>query len=488
MTHRILLLAKSRLDGEWFGDRGGSLPIAPLVFQGLVASALFWLVRGDLDGLGHGVFALTLLLALTLLSLLGELAPLLASDPAEEWIGALPVTAREVRLSKILVCLVVTLAMSLGVLVPAMVLAPSSMAWPDRFLLMALGAVQVVCTTAFGLLLQRTFQGSRTGWLVLFQAILFVGLFVGFVAGLGHAQALSGWEQPAGWWLVLPSGWFAAPLAPGAATSALSLLGGCVLACSVVLWKAPFPAKTDSGGTSSILGNALYPLAKLARRTWVRPSERAVFDWIYAALPAEKDFALRTYPLMAIPFAFLFLGADGVRAEGQGLLAILSFAPLTYLPILLLFVPTTQTPAARAMIDSTPMTALQEREGAIKAITVRILVPLYALLMGVLVAVAGWALAWQLIPPALAFTVLMLRPLWARYVEQGPLSTPAAELGGAWRDDLTGGMFFVALVSVALALLTWKYVPGPWAGLGLGLGLFGLQALWTPTPPARQVN
>ncbi len=477
MLRRIVLLTRVRLSGEWFGEQGGSLPIAPLVFQGVVASGILWLVQGDLDVHAHGVFALTLLFALTMLSLLGELAPLLALDPAEEWVAGLPVTHREVRLSKIAVCLLVSLGMSLSVLVPAMLLAPETMDWGSRFGLLGLGWGLVIVATALALLLHALLQGRRSGGLVFLQAALFVSLFVVFVGGLGRAGELSGWTHAQGAWLALPSVWLAGPLAPDPTALATWLGLGALLLAVVILFTAPFPQKAQAVGTQSVLGTLLLPLRALARRAWVRPAERPIFDWIYAGLPAEKDFGLRTYPLMAIPFAFLFLGASGTQPDGVGLLAILAFAPLTYLPILLLFVPTTQTPAARVVVDVTPVAPEQEREGALKAVAVRILVPLYVLLAAVVVGVAGWSLCLHLIPTSAALTVIALRPLWKHYVEKPPLSTPAQDLGGVWRDDLTGGMFVMVVFSVLAALLTWRFVPGPRAGLALGAGLLAIEVL-----------
>ncbi|MEZ5974023.1 MAG: hypothetical protein R3E96_04010 [Planctomycetota bacterium] len=37
-------------------------------------------------------------------------------------------------------------------------------------------------------------------------------------------------------------------------------------------------------------------------------------------------------------------------------------------------------------------------------------------------------------------------------MDPSPFASPAQELGGAWRDDLTGGMFVMALISVVAAL------------------------------------
>ncbi|MFT5199835.1 MAG: hypothetical protein ACI87O_002509 [Planctomycetota bacterium] len=475
MTRRIWSLAKARLQGEWYGEGGGSLPIAPLLFQGMISSALIFVVRGDLDPHGHAVFAFTLLMALSLLSLLGELAPLLAQDPAEEWVAGLPVKPRDIRLSKILVCGMIVAIMSFSVSVPAALLAPGDVSWLWRLSLVGLGVVFAGCLTATGLLLHAFCQGPRSGLLVLLQAMLFVGMFVGFATALGQASRLTGWNETGGVWLFLPSTWFAAPLAPNALGPASYLLIGFVLLCAGILHWAPFPPSASAHGTRSLLGIILSPLRSLARVIWVQPKERPIFDWIFEGLPAEKDFALRTYPLMAIPLAFLFLGADPSTVQGQGLIAILCFAPLTYLPILLLFVPTTSHPEARTLLDASPLHPQDEAEGARKAVAIRIVLPLYLGLTVLISWLSGLELALQLVPPAAGFTVLLMRSLWGHYVERPPLSTPASDLGGVWRDDLTGGMFFLAIVSVGLALLTWRYVPGAMGGIVLAVVLMAIE-------------
>jgi hypothetical protein len=252
------------------------------------------------------------------------------------------------------------------------------------------------------------------------------------------------------------------------------LIAFVLLSAGILHW-APFAPRNAAQGTASLLGTLLSPLRKLAKSFWVRKRERPIFDWIFEALPAEQDFALRTYPLMAIPLAFLFLGADASTAQGQGLLAILCFAPLTYLPILLLFVPTTAHPGARTLLDAAPLHAHDEAEGARKAVAIRIVLPLYFGLFVLVAWLAGSGLALQLIPPAAGFTVLLMRVLWTRYVELPPLSTPASELGGVWRDDLTGGMFFLAILSVGLALATWRYLPGAAGGIVLAGILMGIE-------------
>ncbi len=475
MARRIWSLARARLQGEWFGEGGGSLPIAPLLFQGMISSALLFVVRGDLDPHGHAVFAFTLLMALSLLSLLGELAPLLAQDPAEEWVAGLPVQPRDIRLSKILVCALIVAIMSLSVSVPAALLAPGDVDWAWRLSLIGLGVVFAGCLTATGLVLHALCQGPRSGLLVLLQAMLFVGMFVGFATTLGQASMLSNWTETSGAWLFLPSTWFAGPLAPNALGTATYLLLGFIGLSAAILHWAPFPPSVAAHGTRSLLGTALRPLRALASAIWVRPKEQPIFDWIYEGLPAEKDFALRTYPLMAIPLAFLFLGADASSQQGQGLLAILCFAPLTYLPILLLFVPTTAHPAARTLLDSSPLNPNDEAEGARKAVAIRIVLPLYLGLTMLISWLASVELALHLVPPAAGFTVLLMRSLWRHYVERPPLSTPASDLGGVWRDDLTGGMFFLAVISVGLALLTWRYVPGATGGLILAAILFAVE-------------
>ena len=100
MWTRILALTRASLAGEWLGEAGQRIPVAPILLQTSLAGALCLLARPELGPYGYAVFALSIPFALTALPLLGELGPLLLADPAAEWVGAQPVRAIELRYPK----------------------------------------------------------------------------------------------------------------------------------------------------------------------------------------------------------------------------------------------------------------------------------------------------------------------------------------------------------------------------------------------------
>lgn len=465
MHRRILALARATLAGEWFHERGG-LPVAPLLLHGSLAAAICAVARGDLPPYAYALLALALPLALTAVPLLGELGPLLRADPAAEWVGALPVRPIELRAARVLCIAVLLGSLALASLVPAALLAPAGSTVGLRAGIVALGLVETLVMAAALLALQALLGGRAEGGLVLVQTALFAGVVVGAVLGLRWLPELARLEAPLERATLFPPVWFAAWLFPGRAPGAWLALAS-ALGAALVFAAAPFPPATPGRHARSPLSVLLRPARALATRVWVRPEERAPFDLVYDALPAERDFVIRTYPLVAIPLAFLLLGADARDPRGEGLLAILVFAPVTYLPVLLAHVPATATPAARWLVDTSPLAPAVERGGALKAVAVRFLLPLYVALAIVAGAIGGPTLALRLALPSAALALLCLRRLWDRCVGAPPLSRPVSDLGTAWNDEWTGMLFVVAGVSTAAAIATWRLVASPWTGLAI---------------------
>ena len=169
----------------------------------------------------------------------------------------------------------------------------------------------------------------------------------------------------------------------------------------------------------------------------------------------------------------MLLGAEQGTAKGEGLLALLAFMPVTYLPILLLHVPATSTPAARWILDVAPLDPEAESGGGRKAFAVRFLAPLYLALAGMIALRGTGELALRLVPVAAATGLLLLRAIWDRFVASPPLSTSAEDLGTAWDDGSSGGMLGIAIGATFAAILSWRVVTSPAAALMiLGAVLF----------------
>jgi hypothetical protein len=470
MFARVRALAGAWLAGEWFGERGQRLPLGPILLHGSLAAALSLAVRGELGRYPYAVFALTLPLVLATLPLLGELAPLLRADPAQDWIAAQPVRPFEIRLARItcIVCLLGTLVASS--LVPALALAPSSLGIVARLFLLVAGMAQALVVAAVLLALQALFGKRLESVLVLLQTAVFCATIVGAIAGLRHVPALAHMGAPSGLVAFFPPAAFASfvleqpfRVAPVAITSAIAAT--CFALCLLAF--APFPATLGARSTHTPLSIVLAPLRALATRLWVRPEERASFDLVYDALPAERDFVMRAYPLLAVPLAFLILGGGAHDPQSEGLLALLAFTPAIYLPVLLVHVPATATPLARWLLDTAGLDPRAEREGTIKAIAVRFLAPLYLALLAVPIARGGLDLGLRLFGPALVAGLLTLRAGYASCVSSPPLSLLVQDLPAAFKDAFSGSFLMLAMVHTVLAILCWRFVATPSVGMAI---------------------
>lgn len=460
-------MVRAQLSGEVLGER---TPVAALAMQVVVAGLLCALVREECGALGYALVAFSIPLALTAVPLLGELGPLLQADRAAEWIGALPVRPRELRAARVATLLCIVGMLALASLVPAAALAPSEFGLGARAALVGLGLLLTWASSAALLALQSLLARLGEGASVLLQTGVFLGVLVGLLGGLGRLSSLAALDGSEPGLRLLPQAWFAAPLArtwEGAPdTEALLLAGASVALAVLVLSIAPFPDAPVARSTRSALSTVLLPLRLLAERVWVRPEERGSFAFVHEALPAERDFVLRTYPLVAAPLLFLVLGADPTKLEGEGLYALLLFAPAAYLPFVLMHVPTTRTPEARWVVDTAPVGTIAEDGGAAKAVAVRLLAPLYLGVGGLVWVVAGQELCLRLWPLAAAVGLVVLRILYAKGIGR-PLSTRTQDLASAWSDGLGGAVLGLSVALTVLAVAAWRLLPGAWIGWAL---------------------
>lgn len=470
MWTRILALTRASLAGEWLGDSGQRIPVAPVLLQLSIASALCLLARGELTGFAYSVFALSIPLALTALPLLGELGPLLLEDPAAEWIGAQPVRPVELRVSRVLVLALLVGSLALGALLPAALLAPAELGILQRGILVLAGLGQTACVAAALLWLQALLGRRAEALLVGLQTALLAFVLVGFVASVRFFPLLAELGGPTAGMLAYPPAWFASLVTGGVNSGTFQLVALASTALALLTFAvAPFPPRATARRTNSALGLLLYPVRVLATRLWVRPGERGIFDLVYEALPAERDFVIRAYPLVGAPLALLFLGAEPGDPKGEGLFALLLFSPAIYLPVMLLYVPATATPAARWLVDTSPLHPADEASGAQKAIFVRFLLPLYVALFTIASLRVGLDLSLRVAPIAVISGLVVLRAVWPRCVQTPPLSTSPGELGSAWENEFSGLLFGVGLGMVFVSIAAWRQVPSPAVGVGIGV-------------------
>lgn len=462
---RVLALVRAQLSGEILGER---TPVAALAMQTVVAGLLCAVARGEVGAFGYALFALSIPLALVAVPLLGELAPLLRADPAAEWIGAQPITPRQLRLGRILTLLAIAGMLALASLVPAALLAPESFGALDRVRLCVhgLGLVWVLAATL--LVLQRVLHRFGEAPTVLLQTLVFLGVLVGLLAGLRSLPVLDQLTGAERTLVFIPQAWFAAWIAPSAPATLTALAVGASVLGAFALLVAPFPPAPRARTTHSVLSRLLTPARRLAEALWVRDAERGPFGFVYDGLPAERDFVLRTYPLVAAPLVFLVFGADPTKIEGEGLFALLLFAPAAYLPFVLMHVPTTATPDARWLVDTAPLPEHVEDEAALKAVAVRLLLPLYVGIGALVAVLASTELAVRLWPVAVAAGLVTLRVL-GKNPGARPLSIPANDLASSWNEGLGGVLIGVGVGMTLIAVAAWRLVPNAilgWTLLG----------------------
>lgn len=473
MLARILILLRTRLAAQG-GD--SALPVAALLVQATIATAVCGLVRGEVPAFAYGLVALATCAALVAIPLLGELSRLLVADETGDWVRALPVRPIELHLARTAHLCLALAVLSLGVLVPAALLA-KGWDWSARVELVALGLGQSLAIAAALLLVQALLRGRAQALLVLVQIALFVAVLLGGSLGLRKAPEMKDWVSPAAetGLALFPPAWFAAPLGETPphplwswAAPALTLLALGVLVAT------PAPPVLRFRKSVSTLSRALEPVRRLALRCWVRGSERASFEWLFEALPREREFVLRTYPLLAVPVAFVWISGRGESATAQqDWLALLLFLPGAYLPLLAAHAPGSESFRARWILDTAPLERDTLDAGAIKALTVRFLVPFYALLVGIGSLLGGGAMMLRLALPAFLCGVLVLRGTWQHVVLDPPLSVAPDSI--LVKQDWFGGLAVIAGVLSIVAVASSRLARGPLEALVLTVALLALE-------------
>jgi hypothetical protein len=209
-------------------------------------------------------------------------------------------------------------------------------------------------------------------------------------------------------------------------------------------------------------------------RAWVRRDERAAYEWIFDALPKEREFVLRAYPLLAVPIAFLWLGARGESPRAQeGWLALLLFLPGAYLPLLAAQVPGSASYRARWLLDTAPVERGAVDNGAIKAIAVRFLVPLAAVLAALGSVLGSAETVARLLLPALLAWIVVLRVTWRTCAAEQPLSVPPDEL--YVNQDWLGLLAVIAGVLTAAGIAATRLIDSWWKALLLAAMMVALE-------------
>lgn len=404
--------------------RRNGLPVQALVFQAVLAAVLAGLVRDALPPFPYALFALSVGALLLALPLLADLGALLRRDEGGEWIAALPATAGELRLARVLHLVLALSGLALSWFVPCALFAPGALGLA-RLALPCAGLGLALVLAALLVWAQELLLERARGLFVLLETALVVAIVVGLLQLLGRLPELAQLTPASPGLVFFPPAWFAAALSHGEPLPALFA----TLVAALALWAVPSAARPEARRAGGF-ERALAPLRALAARLWVRRDERASFELVFAALPREREVALRTYPMLGIPLAFLLVGASAAEsATWRGdLLALLFFTTGIYLPLLLTHVPLSESPEASWLLRLAPTPRGALVNGTLKALYVRWILPLYLALAVLGFALGEAALVLRLWPLAAVLVLPVLRLLYARLVRELPLSTAPEDL------------------------------------------------------------
>lgn len=477
MWNRVAILLRARFAARGVAE---TVPIAALFLHASVAAFLCGIVRDALSPYTYATFALTISSGLVALPLLGEFGALLVHDEADAWVRALPVTDLEQRLARALHVLAAASTQSASSLLVAALLAPGSMALLARVELVTQGLLLATTVAAALVWLQSLFATRAPAFLIALQTVLFGSVIVGAVVGVRFVSGFGSLDAPSTPLVQLfPPALFAAPFASGDAPWGSSLawsgLGWSLAALALVSLLALPPTGVEATGSRRPWNRAAFaPLRRLALRSWVRRDERATFELVFDALPREREFVMRSYPLLGVPLAFLALGARGEPGPArEGLAALLLFTSATYLPVLSAQVTVSRSYRARWILDTAPTERAALENGAFKALVTRFVVPLYALLSALALAQGGLESSLLLVPIAFLVAVAVMRNTWGSCVHDLPLSNApeAVEARLNWGNVLVT----LGVLLTVLAVLAWRFVDRAWLAAAVVAALAALE-------------
>ncbi|QDU69880.1 hypothetical protein [Engelhardtia mirabilis] len=468
---------------------GGASLVSTAGTHLLVAGLLGGIVRGEIGAFAFAAYAYTVAAGLVTLPLLGELGTWLRTPSAPEWTASLPCTALDRALARLAVLLVAVGGLSMGSLLPLSLLAPG-LDLSGRLVFAACGLGATLSVASALLLLQALLERVAPALLVLLQTAMTVVVAGTLLLGLPLALRLTAYGRFGdldGNLALAPPFWFAAPITPGGVdATALWMPALCTAIALVGAWLGLTLAGKSvariAGGAPPI-DRVLEPLRRAALALWVRREERATFDLVFAAMPHEREVALRTAPLLAVPliFAWVALGKEP-GADKDAFVALILFTPGFYLPVLLSHVPASASFAARWLLDSAPVAPAHLQRGAFKAVCVRYVIPLHIALGFLAWQQAGGALALRLALPAMLVSILVCRVLYTATVDQPPLSIPPEEAGDP--QKLTGPLMAAGISLAIVAIVAEHFVTTPALGLVLSAALLGVLVLeeYVPVP------
>lgn len=489
-------------------DEGGGLS-RTLFFYGLYGalSSLFLLMNGSY--LIQAGVMLSILLFIMMTAMLSDFSSVLLDVRDKPILHTKPVDPRTLGMAKALHVLIyfAQFALVLGAVPVVVGMVRYGFGFGLLLLLsLLLGGLLVALFTVFVyLLILRLFDGETLKDMINYvQIAMTIFMLIGYQLAV-RAMDLARFtlDFRPGWWeLALPPLWYAAGfewLLNGQAEPLYvvpALLGVVVPLVGVAVGYLLMPAfersleklgGADPRGRSKPARRLNRALANLVCRD---PEERAFYVFASSMLAGEREFKLKVYPSLGfslvVPFLFLFSfaasGESGLAGidyrHGIGYLNL--YACAIMIPTLVLMVKYSGSFKGAWIYGSAPIRRIEAAfRGTLKALYVRLFLPLFVLESAIFV----WLFGFRILPDLLVMAVVaaLLLPLTLRFIDRDlpfSLPFPTSDQNSGMRT--LGAMLLLGLIAGAHIAVK-MMLPGysVWILLVLMLGINGW--IWRST-------
>ena len=214
------------------------------------------------------------------------------------------------------------------------------------------------------------------------------------------------------------------------------------------------------------------PIAQLERRLAGAPEDAAITGFCSTMLWRSPGIRARVLPLLGVPAAFAFLALRGSNERSARMFVAMALQfPAIYLPFVIAMLPKADVQGARWIFDSAPLLGSARIQRAVWiSLTMRVLLPVHALLFVLLIATAkdpaaiallcAWSLcigaaAARLMTRALA-DVPFSRDQDAAGLDLGNLMAAALVLAGLGAFAATTSLGVLAASTAVVALIVAK--------------------------------
>lgn len=377
-------------------------------------------------------------------------------------LSPLPIANRTLAAARTLVVAVVLAFSTFNIALPVSILVAFRYGLPSALMVLLaafLAALSGLCLAQWiRAVLERSFGLGRVQD---FEGPLRLVVGVALFTLLFLSPDPTGWLASRPWLHAVPPISFAFLLEP-VPGPLIGSSAGVLVSVGLAWWAFRLAGTGDESSSAGAKATAPSPVARLARRFFVRPEERFAFDFALANQSRDRTFRSRVYPSFAFPFAVIVLVAE--RPEEPTLVLMALYGATVYLALAEIFQGFSESSGGPALLETLPIrNQAAFRLGAEKAFMAGLVVPVYLVLafclLGLSLLGRGFGLAQSVGHTVLAteFAVLVCSLTFLSVREQAFSVTDQ----GVYAGNLSSGPFVAILLGALAAVVAGVVVESP---------------------------